>query len=427
MSNNIKKQKKADNNHAQTQELEIKTIINIYNKAENLEYEELQQIIQNVNKKDLLNIVLKKIFENAKEVTEPMINIIKTLINLGVELNYQDEFTGNTFLMNACAKNWFEIAELIISKKPSLINVLNHKRNNCLFFAINSGLNKKNIDLIHLILINGVNPNHREKFYGDSCLSIAVKQKNIQIAALLLQYGADPNINIGEDKNTPLHICCENLSKDLCNLLIINKADPFIKNNKNISAIDVLAEKLTTIDNKDSEEYNNVFYLKENLDKLITDIAEFNHTNENINRSTTSNTNVESNNGLEYDKLIKSNIKKVQDTKIDNKIQIRKNISYVKKLRDNYFKNCELLNDEGPSNYRFSKKIIKDYMKNSKNKLSANVSLTKKSNEQINTGHHLQQFPDLIEIPTSFMDLKNSKYLSYSGDNNTQLNNAKGK
>ena len=404
---NIKKQKKVENNHtSQTQELEIKTIINIYNKAENLEYDELQQLIQNVYKKDLLNIVLKKIFENAKEVTEPMINIIKTLTNQGVELDYQDEFSGNTFLMNACAKNWYEIAELIINKKPNLINVLNHKRKNCLFFAINSGSGviKKNIDLIHLLLKNGVNLNLREKFYGDSCLSLAVKQKNIQISALLLQYGADPNINIGEDKNTPLHICCENLSKDLCNLLIINKANPFIKNCKNITAIDVLSEKMESLDNQ-SEEYMNILQLKDNLEKLISDISGFNQNNTNSGnfQSTTSNTRAEP----ENDALIKSNIKKIQDTNSSDKQQ--KNISYIKKLRDNYFRD-----DEGSSNYRFSKKLVKDYMKNSKKKLSSNMN--KKSNE--NSGHHLQQFPDLIEIPTSFMNLKNHKFVNENQNKN---------
>jgi hypothetical protein len=424
---NIKKQKKVENNQtSQTQELEIKTIINIYNKAENLEYDELQHLIQNVYKKDLLNIVLKKIFENAKEVTEPMVNIIRTLTNQGVELDYQDEFSGNTFLMNACTRNWYEIAELIINKKPNLINVLNHKRKNCLFFAINSGsgLNKKNIDLIHLLLKNGVNLNHREKFYGDSCLSLALKQKNIQIAALLLQYGADPNINIGEDKNTPLHICCENLSKDLCNLLIINKANPFIKNTKNITAIDILSEKLESIDDKITEEYINVCSLKDNLEKLISDISVFNHNNpnsENINRSTTSNTLVEH----EKDTLIKSNIKKIQETKTNNSDSKKhttytKNISYIKKLRDNYFKNYNLHNDEGSSNYRFSKKLIKDFMKNSKKNLNANVpcNLNNKCNEQNNTGHHLQQFPDLIEIPTSFMNLKNPKFIGENKNKN---------
>lgn len=224
-----------------SQEMEIKTIINLYNKADNQQYSELIQIIQsNPVRKDVLSYLLKRLFDNNQDTNEEMVKLIKIIMDLGVNLNIEEEMTKNTLLMAACFKGWTSVVELILQKKPDEVNRTNSQQKNCLFFAIASQRSKGNLDMIHLLLKNGANPNLKENFYGDTCFSLVVRQNNLEISSLLLQYGANPNIQVGDLGITPLHLACKNLNINLVSLLLINKANPRITNKNNETCLDLI-------------------------------------------------------------------------------------------------------------------------------------------------------------------------------------------
>lgn len=224
------------------QEVEIKTVILMYNKADNLEFSNLIDILQKQYiTKEMANIMLKKIIFNLNEFNDEAKQTIKLLISHGAIFSQIEDGSGYTALMHACFKGFSELVCLILNESaPDEINKVNKQNRNCLFFSILSPEAKNNLDMIHLLLKNHVNVNLRENLFGDSCLSISVKNCFHQITALLLQYGADPNIKLGSTKNTLLHICSSYLYKDLMNLLLINKADPFIKNDLNQTPLDIL-------------------------------------------------------------------------------------------------------------------------------------------------------------------------------------------
>jgi ankyrin repeat protein/predicted nucleotidyltransferase len=224
------------------QVVEIKTVILMYNKADNLEFSNLIDILQKQYiTKEMANIMLKKIIFNLNEFNDEAKQTIKLLISHGAIFSQIEDGSGYTALMHACFKGFSELVCLILNESaPDEINKVNKQNRNCLFFSILSPEAKNNLDMIHLLLKNHVNVNLRENLFGDSCLSISVKNCFHQITALLLQYGADPNIKLGSTKNTLLHICSSYLYKDLMNLLLINKADPFIKNDLNQTPLDIL-------------------------------------------------------------------------------------------------------------------------------------------------------------------------------------------
>ena len=224
------------------QEVEIKTVILMYNKADNLEFTNLIEVLQKQYiTKEMANIMLKKIIFNLNELSEEAKQTIKLLITHGAIFSQIEDGSGYTALMHACFKGFSELVCLILDESAhDEINKVNKQNRNCLFFSILSQEAKNNLDMIHLLLKSNVNVNLRENLFGDSCLSIAVKNSFLQITALLLQYGADQNIKLGPNKNTLLHICCTCLYKDLMSLLLINKADPFIKNDLNQTPLDIL-------------------------------------------------------------------------------------------------------------------------------------------------------------------------------------------
>lgn len=226
-------------------EVEIKTVIQLHSKADNLDYGSLIKILNTEPiTKEIAIIVLKKILANASSLTSEAVKTLQLLISLGANFDLLEDGDGCTALMNACSKGSEEIAEFIIQECPDQLNKTSKQQRNCLFYAINSINARTNLELIHKLLKAGVNPNHRENLHGDSSLSLAVKNGYAQISSLLLQYGADPNIILGNDHNTLLHIVCENLNIDLLSILLINRANPFIRNIEGQLPIDIIYYKL---------------------------------------------------------------------------------------------------------------------------------------------------------------------------------------
>lgn len=249
-------------------EVEIKTVIQLHSKADNLDYENLIKILTSEPiTKEIAIIVLKKILVNAKELTRDALQTLQLLINLGANFDLLEDGDGCTALMNACYKGSLELAKFIIKENPEQINKASKQQRNCLFYAINSPVARNNYELIYTLLKAGVNPNHRENLHGDSSLSLSVKNGYNQISALLLQFGADPNIIITGHKSL-LHIACEYLNIELLNMLLKSNANYLIKNENGELPIDILLKILHNGVNITELEYNTCIAMLSLFDEL---------------------------------------------------------------------------------------------------------------------------------------------------------------
>lgn len=256
-------------NFKKISEVEIKTVIQLHSKADSLDYESLTKIlISEPITKEIANIVLKKILMNATVLTKQAIITLQLLISLGASFDLLEDGDGCTALMNACLKGSYELARFIIQENPDQLGKTSKQGRNCLFYAISSNNAQSNLDLIQTLLNAGVNPNHRENLHGDSCLSLAVKNGYSQISALLLEHGAEPNIILEPNKQTLIHIACNNLNLDLMNILILKGANPIVKNAKGEYPINILMSKLNeTL--KNPEEYNTSIAMMKILSNIM--------------------------------------------------------------------------------------------------------------------------------------------------------------
>ncbi len=228
-------------NDKKIQELDIKTVILIYNKADNLELSDLNQLLDKEQITiDMANTILKKIFFKLENFSQEAYQSISCLLNFGAKFENIEAENGYTALMHACFKSFIDLVNIIISNCPTEINKVNKQNRNCLFYAITSPFANKNLDLIHVLLKNNININQRENIIGDSSLSISVKSNLLQISALLLQYGANPNIKVGSNKESLLHIACSTLNMEMMSLLLINKADCSLLNEDEKTPLDIL-------------------------------------------------------------------------------------------------------------------------------------------------------------------------------------------
>jgi uncharacterized protein len=99
------------------------------------------------------------------------------------------------------------------------------------------------IDLAKLLLENGADSNVNDKNQWKP-LHFAAQNNNVEIAQVLIQYGADINAQ-DEFGNTVIWraVFSSQGKGDMIRFLLSNGAKPEIKNNKNVSALD-LAERI---------------------------------------------------------------------------------------------------------------------------------------------------------------------------------------
>ena len=248
-----------------SKEIDIKTLIKYYNLTEVQQYDELIKNFSSCkSNKDYQTMLFKNIFEKGKEETESMCNIIKLLIQSKINVEDPiDESTGNTPLMVACLKGWKKVVEIILKEKPDVINQTNNQKCNCLFSAL-TAQKEIDIDLVYFLLKSGVNVNYKERFYGDSCLSLVVRQQNLTLISMLLNFNANPNVQVREQKETLLNIACGLLNKEIVLLLLSSKADPYLKSGSGQNSIEYIS---TIVENysPDSDERKKAIEIKDTL------------------------------------------------------------------------------------------------------------------------------------------------------------------
>lgn len=122
------------------------------------------------------------------------VRVVQILLELGADVNVQDNHDKMTPLLESVSRNHPEI--------------------------------------VRLLLQHGANPNHQTSLQRKTPLHLAVEQRNEDIVRLLLEHGrADPNRIARKLKHewTPLDLACRHGAVAMVRLLLENGADPNIQ------------------------------------------------------------------------------------------------------------------------------------------------------------------------------------------------------
>lgn len=206
------------------------------------------------------------------------INWIKSILDKGVDVNYQDEY-GCTGLYYAILRNKISMIKLLVERGANVnhknkngdsclmiaresgllevvkfllnagadVNYLNSNSNNALMMTIelmgiipmrfyhnNVGSLKqkyRHLEIIKLLLNHGTNTNHQDKL-GNTALIYATNNKKTEIVKILLAYG-DKSFNIENNSGkTALMYASYNGDIELVDLLLSYGDESFKDNNK---------------------------------------------------------------------------------------------------------------------------------------------------------------------------------------------------
>ena len=133
------------------------------------------------------------------------VEIMKLLLEAGLDPNIQAGENGWTCLLVACCDNYPEIVSLLLKHGADPYLVEKHKKN-CLMMAAQNGhteivsmlLNSEHVD-IHRII---------NKLTEQKWTALALAYDHPEVVELLLDHGADPNIAT-DDGWTPLMLACQ--------------------------------------------------------------------------------------------------------------------------------------------------------------------------------------------------------------------------
>ena len=114
--------------------------------------------------------------------------LVKKLIEDGININFQDLTTCYTALIYASQKGYLDICKLLIDSGAD-VNIQDKHGSSPLMFTIISS--KK--DICELLIANGAGVNI-QNCHGDTALTIASYQGKKEICELLINAGADVNI-----------------------------------------------------------------------------------------------------------------------------------------------------------------------------------------------------------------------------------------
>jgi ankyrin repeat protein len=175
--------------------------------------------------------VAHKLYRELKEkrAEQLMLDIVRTLIAHGTDVNARDEFGGRVL---GCALPFapIEVVRLLLASgaDPGLKD---DRGTTALHEAVSLGY----IDLVALFLDSGTNVDVRDKDQ-QTTLHEAVWRDNKEMVELLLARGADVN---ARDRrcDTPLHVAAVNGYAQLFDLLVLKSADKRAKNRQGLTPV----------------------------------------------------------------------------------------------------------------------------------------------------------------------------------------------
>lgn len=162
-------------------------------------------------------------------------DFIKNVIELGANLEYFRESTGETILHIVCEFTQdIKLVEILLNYGVSP-NIQDENGFTPLFSVAN---NMNGTEIATLLLEKGADINNNENYTGCTPLHMASENANFSVAETFLFFGANPNAKDKED-NTPLHYVLERESEEVAELLLEYGADPTFKNVDGISPLDL--------------------------------------------------------------------------------------------------------------------------------------------------------------------------------------------
>ncbi len=245
------------------------------------------------------------------------IEALKLLLKYKANPSLRDIMNNFDTILIAVFCNQYKIVEILLKYNPNLINSKTtvSKRNSLHLVSLYGHFETAKVLLKHLIIHKNLNFLNQIDVHENTPLNLAASNKKnntllnkkYKISNLLLDLGADVNIaNI--DKTSPLHNSAINKNLVLINLcldkkaevnkqdkfgctalhyvinhdleliesFLFNGANPFLKNNNNKTALDIIDDKKIHINKKDLLKYILVLFKKENGNSFIHDAA-YNH------------------------------------------------------------------------------------------------------------------------------------------------------
>lgn len=136
------------------------------------------------------------------------IDIAKFLIeNYKMDLDFKDDYCGDSSLLMACSKGYIDIVNLILDRNTN-ININDNDKN---VYDGRTPLHlaclKDNLELAKLLLSRGANVNHEE---SDGCTALMhASCGSEELVKLLLDYKADVNIKNKYNSTALSHACSE--------------------------------------------------------------------------------------------------------------------------------------------------------------------------------------------------------------------------
>ena len=197
-----------------------------------IDYERAKYILEKYKpQKDLtynsINIIFNFFLRCRREDdTEHMYNIIKLLVEYGIDLKDTANGRGYFFYVNLYIKDELlkeKLCKLFIEHGVNIDSPMNEDNYTVLIQYIVS----KNIPLIDFLLENGANVNHITNDFITPLVA-ALVSKNTNIIKTIIEKGADVNIPAGKDKASPLRLAIDinrKIPLDIVKLLLDSGAN----------------------------------------------------------------------------------------------------------------------------------------------------------------------------------------------------------
>lgn len=141
--------------------------------------EKASRLMESIDESDIVSIFLDEAYNGN-------INVVKSLINLGIDVNITDA-SEHTPIMFAAMNNKTDIIKLLLENGAN-INAISINEYNALMYALMYSAP----DSAKLLIKSGIDVNYANS-NGTTALMYAAEYNNLDIVKLLIEYGANLN------------------------------------------------------------------------------------------------------------------------------------------------------------------------------------------------------------------------------------------
>jgi len=152
---------------------------------------------------------------------EDSLELVQYLISHGADVNKKSKI-GNTALMMACERNYFNIIQLLVDNNADINHHNRYGRT-----AIIKACENNNTEIVNYLLQSGASIENDYDTFKKSLLMIACEQGNLDMVKCLIHYGIDIDEEDAKGRTALMYACHRknNNNYDIVNYLIEQKAD----------------------------------------------------------------------------------------------------------------------------------------------------------------------------------------------------------